>query len=198
MTEKRKEIYISLDIEATGPVVIRHSMVSLGAAAFTEDGQELGSFQVNLDRLLADPGDPDTDAWWAALPAATREAAFCNPLPPPVAMRSFCEWVRSFAYTTPVAICYPAGYDWTWTWTYLTRFVAKELNPFSFAAIDVKTLAWIALGGKYREAGKRRFRPSWFPKDAPHTHIAREDAIEQGKIAMAILAELRERLRPNL
>ena len=61
-----KEVYISIDIEADGPIPGGNSMLSLGAAAF-----ELGSgnrtpidlYEVNLQPLPTATPDPDTMAW---------------------------------------------------------------------------------------------------------------------------------------
>jgi len=35
---------------------------------------------------------------------------------------------------------------------------------------------------RYRSLGKSTYDPEWFDADTPHTHVALDDAIEQGTI----------------
>ena len=59
------------------------------------------------------------------------------------------------------------------------RFVGE--SPFSHSALDMKSFAMALLGKGYRESTKRNMPKTWF--DAlPHTHIALDDAIEQGAL----------------
>ena len=48
------ECYVSIDIEADGPVPGLHSMLSLGAAAFTSEGVLGDTFSVNLESAPRD------------------------------------------------------------------------------------------------------------------------------------------------
>jgi hypothetical protein len=66
------------------------------------------------------------------------------------------------------------------------RFAGR--SPFSRSALDVKTLAMVLLGRDYRESTKRNMPRAWF-EDVPHTHIALDDAIEQGLLFCNMLAE---------
>ena len=66
----REERYISVDIEADGPVPGLHSMLSLGAAAYNAWGQCVGKFSANLETLPDATTDERTMAWWATQPEA--------------------------------------------------------------------------------------------------------------------------------
>ena len=112
------ECYVSIDIEADGPVPGLHSMLSLGAAAFTSDGRLLDTFSANLEPLPEASEDPRTMRWWASQGAAW-EACHIDPRPP-----------------------------------------AEAMMP-------------------------RHWRPR-----TPHTHVAVDDAIEQGELFLAIVREL--------
>ena len=59
-----QEIFVSTDIEADGPIPGPHSMLSLGSAAFTEDGAMIATFSANLSLLDDAVGHPKTMAWW--------------------------------------------------------------------------------------------------------------------------------------
>ncbi|HEY5235188.1 MAG TPA: hypothetical protein VIJ14_03320, partial [Rhabdochlamydiaceae bacterium] len=59
-----QEVYISTDIESNGALPGRNSMLSLGAAAFTSDGELLSTFSVNLEEFPGATSDPDTMKFW--------------------------------------------------------------------------------------------------------------------------------------
>lgn len=183
----KPEIYISIDIESNGPIPGENSMLSLGAAAYTRDKQLIGKFSMNLLEIPGSYPDSDTMLWWGTQKeawAACRKAC----IEPDSAMKYFNDWVKTFNDKfTPVCVAYPAGFDFTFLHYYMMRYIGK--NPFSFACLDIKTLAMALLGGKYRESGKRSFPKHWFD-DLPHTHIAVDDAVEQGAMFCNMLKDL--------
>jgi hypothetical protein len=82
----------------------------------------------------------------------------------------------------------PAGFDFTFMFWYMMRFTGR--CPFSWSALDIKTLAFAMTGLPYRKCIKPRLPKHWFD-DLPHTHVALDDAIEQGALFCNMLAELR-------
>jgi len=68
------------------------------------------------------------------------------------------------------------------------RFVGK--SPFSHSALDIKTLAMALLGNNYRSSTKRNMPKRWFD-DLPHSHLALDDAIEQGALFCNMLMEMK-------
>jgi len=76
-----KEIYISADIEADGPMPGPHSMLSIGAAAYTADKVLVSTFSANLETLPGAQPHPKTAEWWATQPDAW--AACRKDLQPP-------------------------------------------------------------------------------------------------------------------
>ena len=88
---------------------------------------------------------------------------------------------------TPVMVAFPASYDAMWVQWYLHRFVGDD--PFRRRAIDIKTMAMVAMGAGYRATTKSSLPKHWRPP-AKHTHVAVEDAIEQGELFMNIVREL--------
>jgi hypothetical protein len=65
-----------------------------------------------------------------------------------------------------------------------------ERCPFSWSALDIKTLAFALTGLPYRKSIKPRLPKHWFD-DLPHTHVALDDAVEQGALFCNMLSELR-------
>jgi hypothetical protein len=103
-------------------------------------------------------------------------------------MPEYSAWLKQLP-GSPVFVAYPAGYDFTFVYWYLQRFTGD--SPFSHSALDVKTLAMSLLRVPYRDATKRNMPRRWFgPKR--HTHVALDDAIEQGEMFCNMLKELRK------
>ncbi|WP_374246962.1 3'-5' exonuclease [Zoogloea sp.] len=171
------EVYVSVDIETDGPMPGRHSILSLGAAAFTREGGEISRFSVNLEALPGLAPDPRTMAWWATQPAAW-SACRRAPEPPDVGMGRFVAWLRDLP-GRPVFVAYPAAFDFPFVLHYLAEFVGE--NPFGYAVIDIRTYAMALLRRPYRASGRSAMPAAWSPPE-PHTHVALDDAVEQGRL----------------
>ena len=180
------EIYISTDIESDGPIPGPHSMLSLGAAAYTADKTLVSTFSANLETLPGAQPHPKTAEWWATQPEAW--AACRTDLESPEhAMARYITWIRSLD-GKPVFVAYPAGFDFMFVYWYLMKFIGE--SPFSHSALDIKTFAMAVLKTNYRTSTKRNMPKRWFD-DSPHTHIALSDAIEQGALFCNMLKESR-------
>lgn len=180
------EIYVSTDVETDGPIPGPHSMLSLGSAAYTADKQLVATFSANLETLEHACAHPKTAAWWAT--QAQAWAACRRDLETPeAAMQRYVDWVKSLP-GKPVFVAYPAGFDFLFVYWYLMRFVGD--SPFSHSALDVKSFAMAIMKTDYRDSTKRNMPKRWF--DAlPHSHIALDDAIEQGAMFCNMLRESR-------
>ncbi len=181
-----KEIYVSTDIEADGPIPGPYSMLSLGSAAYLADKTLLATYSVNLDCLPGAEAHPDTMAWWATQPDAWA-AARSNPRPPAEAMADYVAWLDALP-GKPIFVGYPAAFDFLFVYWYLIRFVGR--SPFSFSALDIKTMAMVMLGKDYSRSTKRNMPAHWFDP-LPHNHLALDDALEQGALFCNMLAECR-------
>lgn len=186
-----REIYVSTDVEADGPIPGPNSMLSFASAAFAISGDLVATFSANLELLPGATPDPETDAWWRSQPeawAACRED--CQS--PDVAMRAYVGWLEALP-GKPVFVGYPVAYDFMFVYWYLMRFAGE--SPFSHSALDIKTAAMIALDVPYRDATKKNMPRAWFGQQ-PHTHVALDDAIGQGVLFTNVFKELRARIAP--
>jgi hypothetical protein len=104
---------------------------------------------------------------------------------PAVAMPRYLAWVKALP-GKPVFVAYPAGFDFSFVYWYLQRFAGE--SPFSHSALDIKTYAMAMLRSGYREATKKNMPKRWFD-ERPHTHVALDDAIEQGALFCNMLRE---------
>lgn len=189
------EIYVSTDIESDGPIPGPNSMLSFGSVALSENGEELGCFSRNLETLPGATGDPDTMAWWGKPERKLAwEACRKDPMSPQQAMKEYVHWVENLPGTCgrPVFVAYPTGFDFTFVYWYLMNFAGE--SPFSFSAIDIKTFAMAVMGKPYRESVKKHMPRRWFSNKVKHTHVAIDDAREQGLLFIEMLKESRARV----
>lgn len=178
------EIYISTDVETDGPIPGPFSMLSLGSAAFQADKTLLSVFSANLETLPGATSDPRTMAWWQLHPEAWT-ACRRDLEEPAAAMARYITWLRSLP-GRPVFVAYPAGFDFTFVYWYLMRFAGE--CPFSHSALDIKSYAMAVLRLDFSDTTKRHMPRHWFDSRR-HTHLALEDAIEQGMLFCNMLAD---------
>ena len=126
-----REIYVSTDVETDGPVAGKHSMLSIGSAAFSADKNLLGTFSANLETLPGALPDPKTAAWWTTQPQAWT-ACRQNVEQPQNAMKRYLEWLKSLT-GKPVFVAYPSAFDFPFVYWYLLEFTGE--NPFGYSAI---------------------------------------------------------------
>ncbi len=171
------EVYVSTDIEADGPIPGPHSMLSFASAAYLSDKTLIDTYQATLKTLPGASGHPDTMLWWKKHPKAWI-ASRADTRPPEEVMPEYVTWIKKLP-GKPVFVGYPAAYDFMFIYWYLIRFVGH--SPFSHSALDMKTLAMAILDKEYRQSTKRNMPREWFDP-IKHTHVALDDAIEQGAL----------------
>jgi hypothetical protein len=186
------EVYVSTDVETDGPIPGPNSMLSFASAAYLADKTLVSTFTANLETLPGAAGDPRTQAWWQQHRAAW-EATRTDTQAPAEVMPRYVTWVKALP-AKPVLVAYPAGFDFLFMYWYLIRFAGE--SPFSFAALDIKSYAMALLKTEYRETVKRNMPRRWFDP-LPHSHVALDDAIEQGALFCNMLAENRSKTQPQ-
>lgn len=161
-------------------------MLSFGSAAYLADKTLITTFSANLDTLPGASGHPETMTWWAQNQTAWK-ACRNDCQAPEAVMPKYVAWLKALP-GKPVFVGYPVAYDFMFVYWYLMRFAGE--SPFSHSALDMKTLAMSLLKTGYRDATKRNMPKAWFDP-LPHTHVALDDAIEQGALFCNMLATLR-------
>ena len=186
MTPNEPLIYVSTDIETNGPQVGKNSILSLASAAFLDDKTLIDSFSVNLEVLPDGEEHKITMAWWQKQPKAWH-AARQHCIPPEHGMAQYLAWLNELP-GRPIFVGYPIAFDFSFVVYYLERFTGK--NPFGFFAIDLRSLAMGLNQTSFLKSSKHHWPAHWF-EEKPHTHIALDDAIEQGTAFCNMLSELR-------
>ncbi len=186
-TVERVETFVSTDIESDGPIPGVNSMLSFASVALDVDGCELCAFSANLIELPDARPDSRTMAWWRERPKAWA-ACRDNARDPSAAMADYDRWLKGLP-GRPVFVAYPLLFDMMFVYWYQIRFVGS--SPFSPSGIDIKTMAWLGMTGHgFRQATKRNMPKHWRPLRR-HTHVALDDAREQGELFINIRNELK-------
>ena len=181
------EIYVSVDVETDGPCPGLNSMLSIGAAALDPAkgiGLDaiVGQFSANVVQLPGAKPDPITTKWWEERPEIW-ELCRRDAQDPAAVFGRFAEWLDGLPRV--VFVGYPLAFDFSFVHYYLHRFAGR--NPFGYRTVDVGSYAMAVLGGGYDETATRNWPEHWFDRTLPHTHVAIEDAVEQGVMFLRIL-----------
>ncbi|MEU5281258.1 3'-5' exoribonuclease [Streptomyces asoensis] len=186
----KPSLYISVDIEADGPIPGPYSLLSLGAAVagrhdaggFTAADPARQTFYREL-RPISDDFVPEA----LAVSGLDRERLAVEGLRPELALAQFTRWVREVSEDAQPVMCgYPASYDWTFLYWYLVRFTGA--SPFGHSGcLDMKTLYAAKAGAPLRSVAKRTMPARLLPR-RPHTHHALDDAVEQAELLANLMA----------
>ena len=178
------EIYVSTDIETDGPAPGINSMLSFASAAFNIEGELVDTFTANIHTLPDGKQNPETMLFWARFPVAF-VACRKNLQDPQEALINYTNWLNRLG-GKPVFVAYPAGFDFTFMYWYLMKYTGK--SPFGFSCIDMKSYASAVLKKPFRKTTWKNMPKRWF-SEREHTHVALDDAIEQGELFINMYKE---------
>jgi len=182
---KATEIYISTDIEADGPIPGPYSMLSFASAAYSANKTLLSTYSANLETLPDAGTHPKTMEWWNQFPDAWA-ACRRDTRAPEAVMREYLAWLQSLSGHL-VFVGWPATWDFMWIYWYLVRFTGER--PFREAALDVRSYAMGMRKSEFRRTSRTYLPKRWFDAGLPHTHVALDDALEQGALFCNMHAE---------
>jgi hypothetical protein len=196
MAKNHHPLYLSLDVEADGPIPGRFSMLQFGVAAF-DLGNDIeaaripvATFESNLMTLDEASTSRSTMDWWDSQGDAYASTRI-NPQPPGSEMPRFIRWIKSLDRKV-IVIGYPATYDFMFLYWYTLAFgglADGERCPFGFSGLDIKTLASAKMGVPFPAASKRRMPKRWFKGTPKHNHDGLTDAIGQGVLFVNIMLD---------
>lgn len=168
----RHEVFISLDIEASGPMPPDFSMLSIGAVCVDDDQRE---FYREL-KPISDRFDPGA----LKVTGFDLEALKRTGVDPVAAISELSAWVTEMAGPggRPIMVGFNAPFDWAFVNYYFLHFLGQ--NPFGIGAIDIKALYMGATGCSWDET-----RSSHFPlprQSERQKHNALADARYQAEL----------------
>jgi len=184
MSQHKAEVYISVDIEASGPIPGEYNMLSLGACVV---GDTSKSFYAELQ--------PVTDKFIPEAMAVSKlsfEHLQSKGEDPAQAMVRLATWlVKATGESKPVFVGFNATFDWAFVNWYFHKFLHE--NPFGIGGIDIKAF-YMGLAGATWDETRSSQLPVKFASKSPHTHNALDDAKAQAEIFQKLLVASRARV----
>lgn len=172
------EIFISVDIEASGPIPGAYSMLSLGACVVGEPDK---SFYAELRPI----SNAELEGAMRVIgrPLAEFTAKGSDPL---VVMRAFGRWIAHVSgELSPVFVGFNATFDWAFVNWYFHTYTGE--NPFGVAGADIKSYYMGLTGVSWEETRSSSIKQE-FKGPGTHTHHALADAIEQADMFHRMLS----------
>jgi hypothetical protein len=189
-TDATADLYLSVDIEADGPIPGPYSMLSLGlcvagrfdGAVYERRNPAACTFYTEL-RPISGQYEPAS----LEVSRLDRDALITSGADPTAAMRDLAAWIFDAAgEDRPIVCAYPAAFDWVFVYWYLRRF-GPEPSPLSFSScLDVKTMYAVKAGVPFSQAGRDDL-PASLGSRRSHTHNALDDALEQADVFSNII-----------
>lgn len=173
------EVYISVDVETSGPIPGEYSMLTIGACLVDEPDQV---FSCELKPISAN-ADPEA----LAVTGLSLDRLAVDGLAPDVAMKQFQDWIETVAGTDDqlVFVGLNAPFDWSFVNYYFYRYLG--LNPFGFTALDIKALYMGATGSSWQDTRSSKMAARLHPT-LKGDHQALRDAQYQAELFRLIMA----------
>lgn len=179
------ELFISVDVETSGPSPDTYSLLSIGAVLVEHTDE---TFYIELK--------PDREGFVTealqvcglSLERLTSEGVDAGR-----AMLRFAEWLTRVSNgQRPVFVAYNAPFDWMFVSTYFHRYVGT--NPFGHSALDMKALYMGLVGTPWGEISHSAIASRFRVREAL-THHALADAKDQALLFKGMLDEARMEAR---
>lgn len=170
---KKREVFLSVDVETSGPIPGEFSMLTIGACD-VDNPEHVFSCELKPISLNADPKA-------LAVTGLSLERLIAEGLSPEVAMDKFQKWVveTSGDDGTPVFVGLNAPFDWSFVNYYFHRYLKN--NPFGFAALDIKALYMGATGSSWGDTRSSQMAER-LQAQSKGDHQALHDALYQAEL----------------
>lgn len=177
--EPRPEVFVSVDIEASGPSPSIGSLLSIGACLVDHPSVAIYLELKPLDDQAWDPAA-------AKVHGLALEHLQKSGLEPAEAMTQLDSWVAQSADGgRPVFVGFNAPFDWMFVADYFWRYIGR--NPFGISALDLKSYYMGRDGLKRWEETRRVHLDKRLGLEPDHNHHALDDARGQAALARLLL-----------
>jgi ribonuclease T len=174
---KPTEVFISVDVETSGPIPGKYSLLQIGACTVDPDEQDFTILVKPISRAYVSEALEITGLDMDGLEKNGVEGLD--------AMKAFADWVSIVAGRNgvPVFVGLNAAFDWSFINYYFHLFTGK--NPFRYSALDIKSLYVGLTGGAWSDSSAKDIA-AHFGITEHGNHDALCDARFQAKLFKAI------------
>jgi DNA polymerase III epsilon subunit-like protein len=167
------EVFISVDVEASGPIPGEYSLTSIGACDVLDDSRAFD--------CLVKPINGNFDPKALEIAGLNLRDLERVGLSPADAMESFRQWIEQTCGREgrPVFVGFNASFDWSFVNYYFHKYLGT--NPFGFAALDIKSFYMGAMRCSWDETRSSHIASRLKPS-REGTHNALEDAKYQAEM----------------
>ncbi|RFQ05952.1 3'-5' exonuclease [Pseudomonas putida] len=168
-----KEIFVSVDIEASGPIPGKYSMLSIGACLTSNPKEQFSCYLKPISNEFVPAALEVTGLSLEKL----REKG----LEPAEAMSQFKAWVESLAGVdqSVVFVGFNASFDWSFVNYYFHQFLGE--NPFGIAALDIKSMFFGTAHCTWKSTRSSEIEKVVNPESSGN-HDALDDAVYQAEL----------------
>lgn len=177
-----KECYISVDVEASGPIPGDYSMLSLGACLVGNPSEQ---FYVEFQPIseMAVPQAMEVSG-------LSIEKLRTTGTSPKEGMENFSAWVADSSNSKkPVFVAFNGSFDWAFVNWYFHRYLA--VNPFGIGGVDIKAYYMGLVGCEWSNTSSSNL-PKHLSLEHEKKHNALADAVAQANLFQKLL-EMNER-----
>lgn len=180
---RRREVFVSVDVETAGPIPGEYSLLSIGACDAYDDAKQ---FSCALKPVTGNTAPGALEVSGLSLDVLARDGLEAR-----AAMDGFRTWLGTLVGEDDrlVFVGLNAPFDWSFVNYYMHRF--GGVNPFGFAALDVKALYMGAVGCDWSDATSKRMASRLRPTRCGD-HDALHDALYQAELFRLVRALFRE------
>ena len=167
------EVFISVDVETSGPVPGLYALLSIGACVVDQEDK---TFYIELcppDKALILPGA-------VAATGIDMDRLRKEGTDPAIAVAEFASWIRQVSGNTrPIFVAFNAPFDWSFVNDLFVR--AGIDNPFGYTALDMKAFYMGLSGCSWDETRSSRLPEALQPSPV-REHHALDDAVAQAMV----------------
>lgn len=175
----RREVFVSVDVEASGPSPGTGSLLSVGACLVSDPDSGI---YIELK--------PSPDLPWELeaerIHGLDRDRLTRDGLEPAAAMARLDSWLtQQCGGGQPVFVGFNSPYDWMFVADYFWRHLGR--NPFGISALDLKSYYMGREAVAAWNETRRIHLDARFGLEPDHTHHALDDARGQARLAQLLL-----------
>lgn len=177
------ELFISVDVETSGPIPGEFSLLSIGAVVV--DQPEV-TFYVELK-----PDSPKHDPEAVAVTGLDLAQLSLMGTQPTDAMRALSDWLAGTCLDgqRPVFVGLNASFDWSFVNYYFHKYCGE--NPFGFSALDIKAYYMGVFGVRWDQTKSSHMAATLRPGLRPN-HNALDDARYQAELFRLLSSSLHD------